>query len=208
MVTLARASGAVIVDMVSILTVEARLRPRHFCVFLPALALVSDQADLALLVLRVVVGVTVALHGANKIRSAQSIKGTAAWFASMGMRPGIVNAWMAALTEIGAGLLFALGLLTPFAAAGIVALMTVAGIVAHRKNGFFIFRPGEGWEYVMVLGVAAWAAAAIGPGRWSLDHALDLELDGWTGAVIAVVLGVGGALAQLAVFWRPAKAAA
>ena len=35
--------------------------------------------------------------------------------------------------------------------------MVVAGITAHRKNGFFIFRPGQGWEYVMNLAIAAFA---------------------------------------------------
>jgi putative oxidoreductase len=168
---------------------------------------VSDQVDVAVLVLRVVVGVTVFLHGANKVRSRQALAGTAGWFTSMGMRPGRLNALMAATTEMGAGLLFATGLLTPLAAAALVALMVVAGIVSHRTNGFFIFRPGEGWEYVMVLGVVAWAVATIGPGRFSLDHALGLEWDGWTGAAVAAVVGLGGALAQLVVFYRPPKEA-
>jgi putative oxidoreductase len=169
--------------------------------------LVSDQFDLAVLVVRVVVGVTVFLHGANKVRSAQAARGTAGWFASMGMRPGPLNAWMAALTEMGAGVLFALGLLTPLAAAALVALMTVAAVVSHRKNGFFIFRPGEGWEYVMVLGVVAWAVGTAGAGRFSLDHALDIAWAGWWGAVVAAAVGLGGAALQLAVFYRPPKGA-
>lgn len=164
-----------------------------------------DAFDLAVLVVRVVVGVTVFLHGANKVRSAEAARGTAGWFESMGMRPGRLNAYLAAGTEMGAGLAFALGLLTPLAAAALVALMVVAGIVSHRGNGFFIFRPGEGWEYVMVLGVVAWAVGAVGPGRWSLDHALGLEWTGWTGAVLAAAVGLGGAALQLAVFYRPPK---
>jgi putative oxidoreductase len=168
---------------------------------------VSDAFDLAVLVIRVVVGVTLFLHGANKVRSAQAARGTAGWFESMGVRPGGLNAWMAALTEMGTGVLFALGLLTPLAAAGIVALMVVATAVSHRKNGFFIFRPGEGWEYVMVLGVVAWSVGAMGPGRYSLDNAAGIEWTGWTGALIAAAVGLAAAALQLAVFYRPPKGA-
>ena len=91
------------------------------------------------------------------------------------------------------------------AAGGIIALMVVAGMAAHRKNGFFIFRPGEGWEYVMVLGLVAFGVATIGAGEWSLDHALGLDVESWWGAVIAGVLGVGGGLAFLTTFWRPSR---
>ena len=59
--------------------------------------------------------------------------------------------------------------------------MLVAGITAHRKNGFFIFRPGQGWEYVMILAVAAFAVGAIGAGEWSIDHALGWDVDGLVG---------------------------
>ena len=57
------------------------------------------------------------------------------------------------------------GFLTPLAAAGVVGVMTVALITNHLKNGFFIFRPGEGYEYVLNLAVAALALGALGPGR-------------------------------------------
>ena len=118
-----------------------------------------EHVDLGLLVLRVGVGVTMFLHGWNKVFGGGKLAGTGRWFESMGMKPGWLHARLAAATELGAGLLFALGLLTPLAAAGIIALMVVAGITAHRKNGFFIFRPGQGWEYVMILAIAAFAVA-------------------------------------------------
>ena len=127
------------------------------------------HVDLGLLVLRLGIGLTVCLHGFNKVFGGGKLAGTGGWFASMGMKPGWLHARMAAATEIGAGLLLAVGLLTPLAAAGIIAVMLVAGVTAHRKNGFFIFRPGQGWEYVMVLAVAAFAVGAIGAGAWSID---------------------------------------
>jgi putative oxidoreductase len=159
-----------------------------------------EPVDLGLLVLRVVVGLTVALHGLNKFRSGLGNVGR--WFESMGMHPGKTHATLAACTEMGAGILLALGLLTPFAAGGIIGVMTVAGITAHMRNGFFIFRPGEGYEYVMVLAVAAFAIATIGPGTASLDNAIGLDFD-WWGAVISGVVGLGAAAVLLAVFWRP-----
>lgn len=162
------------------------------------------HVDLGLLVLRLGVGITVFLHGYNKVFRGGRLTGTAGWFESMGVRPGWLHARVAATTEMVAGVLFAAGLLTPLAAAGLIALMVVAGVTAHRKNGFFIFRPGEGWEYVMNLALAAFAVAAIGAGDWSLDHALGWDVDGWWGAVIAFVVGVGGGIGFLILFWRPA----
>ncbi len=47
--------------------------------------------------------------------------------------------------------------------------MLVAFITNHMKNGFFIFRPGEGYEYVMTLTLVAVAIGTIGPGDWSID---------------------------------------
>src|SRR5262245_31980016 len=104
------------------------------------------HVDLALLVLRVSLGLMLVAHGTNKVKGGLDNAGR--WFSSMGMRNGGFQARLAAATEITAGLLLALGLLTPFAAAGAIGVMLVAGIVAHRHNGFFVFRPGQGWEYV------------------------------------------------------------
>ena len=168
-----------------------------------------DPIDLALLVLRVVFGLFLAAHGYNKVFGGGKLAGTGLWFGSLGMKWPQVQARLAAGTEIGAGVLFALGLLTPFAAAGMIAVMVVATWSAHRKNGFFIFHEGQGWEYTVSIAVAAWSVAAIGPGDASIDHAIGLDWtawDGWIGAVIAFVLGVGGGIAQLAICYRPAPA--
>ncbi len=165
----------------------------------------TDAIDLALLVFRCGIGGVMLAHGINHIWGGGKIEGTAAWFASMGMRPALLQAWLASVTEIGAGALLVVGLFTPFGAAGVIGVMFVAWAINHRGNGFFIFRPGEGWEYVMTLGLGGMLLGALGPGSWSLDDALDLtdDLTGWTGLLIAVVAGVGGAIALLAVSWRP-----
>lgn len=167
-----------------------------------------DQINLGLLVLRLCLGLFLAVHGYNKVFGPGGLEGTARWFGSIGMKWPQWQARLAAATEIGAGLLLAAGLLTPLAAAGIIGVMLVATVVAHWKVGFFIFRPGQGWEYVVTIAIGAFAVGTMGAGEWSLDQALDLHVDGWWGAVIAGGLGVGGALVQLAVSYRPQQEAA
>lgn len=160
-------------------------------------------ADTALVVLRVVFGVFFALHGLNKVRG--GLDGTAGWFAGIGMRWPKLQAHAAAWTEIGAGLLFAVGLFTPLAAAAMIGVMVVATWVAHRSNGLFIFN--EGWEYTVSIAVVAAFVGTVGAGRVSLDHALGLDLNtwlsGWGGALLAVGLGLVAGVAQLVVSYRP-----
>jgi putative oxidoreductase len=152
---------------------------------------------------RVVVGLVFAAHGWAKRFSGGGIDGTAGWFDSIGMRPGRLHANLASSTEMLTGVMLAVGLLTPFAAAGIIGVMMVAGWVVHRSKGFFIV--GDGWEYNFVLALTALLVAGLGPGRWSIDHALGIadDLNGWGGLAIALALGLGGGLAQLALFYRP-----
>jgi putative oxidoreductase len=165
----------------------------------------ADAVNFALLLLRVTVGAVMLAHGINHIYGGGKIAGTGRWFASLGMKPGPLHAWLASITEVVCGPLLILGLLTPFGAAGVVGVMVVAWITNHRGNGFFIFRPGEGWEYVMTLTALGVALGALGPGEWSLDDAFDIRdnLSGDTGLLIAALAGGLGAALLLAVFWRP-----
>src|SRR3954469_6099811 len=133
----------------------------------------EDAASLVLLLFRIAVGVVFLAHGYNHVFLGGKIAGTGRWFESLGMRPGWLHAWTASLTELGSGVLLLLGLATPLACAGVVGTMLVALITNHLKNGFFIFRPGEGYEYVMSLTLAAIGLAGVGPGEWSLDNAFD-----------------------------------
>jgi putative oxidoreductase len=165
--------------------------------------------DVGLLILRLCLGLTLAAHGYNKVFSGGRIPGTAAWFDSMGMKPGKLNAWLAAGTEMAAGLGLAAGLLTPIPAAGFVALMFVAAWTVHRPHGFFIIN--EGWEYNLVLALGAVTVATLGAGRLSLDWLIFGHnwLDGWAGLLISVGMGLAGGIGQLLIFYRPpAKAAA
>jgi len=161
------------------------------------------SVDVGLLLLRVVAGLTMAAHGYQKFFSGGRIAGTASWFDSMGMRPGRVHAVAAATTEIGSGLLLALGLLTPLAGAAFVALMLVAAYTVHRPNGFFSVR--SGWEYNLILALIGATLGFTGPGRLSLDHLIGLDrvLPELVGGLIAIVGGLLAGTGQLVVFYRP-----
>jgi putative oxidoreductase len=74
--------------------------------------------DLALLGLRLVVGLTLAAHGGQKLFGwfgGHGIEGTGASYEGIGLRPGRLNALLAGMAESSGGLLIALGLLTPWA---------------------------------------------------------------------------------------------
>jgi putative oxidoreductase len=162
-----------------------------------------NQFNAGLLILRVVFGLFLAYHGYNKFFGSGGLAGAAGFFESLGMRWPRWQARLAATTELVGGLFMAAGLLTPLAAAGMIGLMVVAIVADHWKVGFFIFLPNQGWEYCASIAVAAFVIGMVGPGRWSLDHALGIEWNGWTGAIVAGVVGVGAALLQLAISYRP-----
>lgn len=159
--------------------------------------------DVGVLILRLVLGVTLAAHGYNKFFGGGGIPGTARWFESIGMKPGKFHATVAATTEMAAGLGLAAGFLTPIPAAGFVSLMIVAAWTVHRANGFFIVK--EGWEYNLVLALSAVGVATLGAGKYSLDYLVFGKnwFDGWQGLVISAGLGLAGAIGQLAIFYRP-----
>ena len=168
----------------------------------------SSVPSVGLLLLRLAVGLVFVAHGWNHIFGGGKIAGTGRWFDSLGMRPGIMHAWTASVTELGAGVLLIAGFLTPLAGAGVVGVMVVAWVTNHRKNGFFIFRPGEGYEYVMVLTFCGLLFGATGGGRFSVDHAAGFfDPPNWITLAVCYALGIGGGAGLLAACWRPAAAA-
>src|SRR3954454_7327459 len=170
------------------------------------------NVDIASLLVRIALGITMLAHGYNHAFGGGKLPGTARWFEAIGIRPGRVHALFATVTELGVAPLLFLGLLTPLAAAGCLGVMLVALIANHLKNGYFIFRPGEGYEYVLFITFTALALGALGGGGWSLDrviadHSTDLAewLAGWKGFAVAAVAGGGGAALLLATCWRPER---
>lgn len=165
--------------------------------------------DFALLLLRVVIGALFIGHGTQKLFGwfgGGGPDGTGAFFESIGFRPGRPSALMAGAAEAGGGLLLLLGLLTPVGAAGIIGVMTVAGIAVHLRNG--VFNANGGYELNLVFVAVAVLLATV-PGDYSLDAALDLADDGVWGlawGLGALALGVAGGIARLATRSAPATA--
>jgi len=139
-----------------------------------------------ILFLRLIVGATIAAHGAQKLFGwfgGHGPRGTAGFFGSLGFRPPLAMALMAGLAE-SSGLFFAAGFLTPFAALAMASVMVVAIGSVHWKNGFWA--GNGGYEYNLMIWTAAVAVAATGPGRFSIDNAL-----GWADNLSGVWWGVG-----------------
>lgn len=150
-----------------------------------------------LLFLRAIVGLALGAHGSQKLFGAfggHGPRGTAGFFGSLGFRPALALALVAGMSEC-AGMLFALGLLTPFAALAMASVMVVAIGAVHRPNGFWV--SNGGYEYNLTIWTVAVAVAATGPGRFSLDNALGIagSLSGlWWGVGVLVASVAGGSL--------------
>jgi putative oxidoreductase len=153
--------------------------------------------DTGLLIARMVVGLIMAGHGAQKLFGwfgGYGLAGTGGFFESLGFRPGRLFAAAAGFTEIAGGLLLALGLLGPLGPAMIVSVMIVAIATVHWQHG--LFASNNGYELPLLNIAAVAAVALIGHGAYSLDAALGLS---WPAEVIwvALALGVLGAFANL-----------
>jgi putative oxidoreductase len=150
--------------------------------------------DLAMLLLRVVVGALFIGHGTQKLFGwfdGHGLDGTAGFLGALGYRPSRAHALAAGLSEAGGGLLLLLGLFTPLAAAAIVGVMVNAIAAVHGTKGLWV--TGGGYEYNLVLIVAALAPAIAGAGDASLDHALGWSGGGVAWGLFALVLGCIGA---------------
>jgi putative oxidoreductase len=155
--------------------------------------------SIGLLILRLVVGLTLAGHGTQKLFGwfgGYGLAGTAGFLEQLGFVPGRRNALFAGLAETAGGLLLALGLATPVAAAMIIAVMVVAAVSVHLKHGFFAHN--QGYEYTLVLATAALTIAFAGPGPISLDALLGLHDAGYGWGLGALAFGLAGGAVQLA----------
>jgi putative oxidoreductase len=165
--------------------------------------------SIGLLILRLVVGLGLAAHGAQKLFGwfgGYGLSGTGQFLEQLGFRPGRLNAVRAGMAELGGGLFLAAGLLTPAAAAAVVAVMVVAAVSVHVKKGFFL--QDGGYEYTLVLAGAALALAFTGPGVFSLDQALGISWSGEAWGLGALAAGLLGAAVPLIARKTPRPSAA
>src|SRR4051794_41347469 len=127
--------------------------------------------NLALFILRLAVGGFFVGHGAQKLFGSfggHGLDGTGQFFESLGMRPGRQHATAAGIAEFGGGLLLVFGLLTPFAAAAITAVMVVAILTGHAENR--AWGTDGGYEDNARLAGAVVALAGGGAGAWALAN--------------------------------------
>ncbi|MFC0189218.1 DoxX family protein [Fictibacillus aquaticus] len=124
-----------------------------------------------LLIIRLVIGLSLAAHGAQKLFGwfgGYGLKGTGGWLESIGVKPGYTMALVAGLAELAGGLLFASGLFLWAGAGLIAATMVVAIVKVHASNGYWVSQ--NGYEYNLAIIAAVIGVAMIGAGDYSLQH--------------------------------------
>lgn len=134
--------------------------------------LLTSQAGIGALVLRVPIGLILAAHGSQKLfgwLGGYGLEGTGQWMASIGFEPGVLMAFLAGSAEFFGGLLLALGLLTRPAALATAFTMLMA-LTFHLPNGLFV--SNNGYEFALSLLTATAALIFLGGGRFSLDNAI------------------------------------
>jgi len=148
-----------------------------------------DTIDLSLLILQLGIGLTFAAHGAQKLFGWWGGPGLAGWeraIEGMGFRPARFFAMTSGFVELGGGILLAIGLATPIAAAALAAQAIVIIGQVHWPNGFFNSRAG--FEFPLLLGLGSAAIAVAGAGAISLDARIGLTVDP---SIRLLLLGVG-----------------
>lgn len=158
--------------------------------------------DLGILLIRVIIGLGIAVHGSQKLFGwfgGPGIKGTSAWMESMGFRPGALFATAAGCGEFVGGLLILLGFLGPVGPALVIATMTVAILTVHIRNGFLA--ANNGFEMPLLYIAGALTAAFTSSSTLTLDTLLGIqflhsELAIWAFVAIGVVAGLANLLAR------------
>ncbi len=146
--------------------------------------------EYGILLIRLVVGLALAGHGAQKLFGwfgGSGPQGTAGFVAGLGYRAPAVMAILAGLSEFGGGLLLAAGFLTPLAALALSTVMLNKIVTVQWRKGFF-----GGWEADSTFMAVAIAVTITGPGRISLDNAFgwadDLSGTAWGSLVFAAAI--------------------
>jgi putative oxidoreductase len=137
--------------------------------------LLQTNDDIGSLVLRVLIGVVMFPHGAQKLLGwfgGYGYSGTMGFFtAKMGIPA--VFAFLVIITEFFGALALISGTLTRVAAFAVGVNMLMATILVHIPHGFFMNwsgkQQGEGFEFHILAMAIAVALIIRGGGRWSVD---------------------------------------
>ena len=128
-----------------------------------------DKADLAMTIIRVIVGIAFFAHGWQKVFTF-GFEGTGGFFGSLGIPAAGFFAIVVSLLELLGGLALILGIGTRIVGLLLAIDMLVALLVVHLPNGFFVSE--NGYELVLILGAASLAFAITGASSISLDNRL------------------------------------
>jgi len=161
--------------------------------------------SIGLLLARVVIGLLMAAHGAQKLFGwfgGNGLKRTGEFMARLGFERGRAFATAASVGEIASGLLIALGFLGPVGPAVMVSIMIVAAVTVHWEHGLFAQK--NGIELPLLYGTAGVGLAMTSFGRYSLDAWLGITGHWPLGVTwIALALGIVGGIGNLALRRRP-----
>lgn len=119
-----------------------------------------------LLLLRIVAGTAMIIHGWGKIQAPMS------WMGPEAPVPGIFQ-FLAAFSEFGGGIAWILGFLTPLASLGMAITMVVATYTHAVVMGDPFVSTGKGsYELALLYFVISILFIMTGPGKWSIDSKL------------------------------------
>jgi putative oxidoreductase len=158
----------------------------------------NPATDAGLLLIRFAVGGVFFAHGVQKafgLWGGPGIAGFARALEAFGYTNATLLSWVTAVAEMVGGAFVVLGLLTPLAAAGLLAI-SINTVLLKAANGFFIAGPpGAGAvELDVVLGLAAAALVLTGPGRIALDRGRTWNRRPAPWGVLCLVVGVAAGL--------------
>ena len=170
-----------------------------------ALGVDVETLNVGLLLVRIVIGLVMAAHGAQKLFGwfgGYGLSKTGEFFTHLGFQPGRLFAAAASLAEVVSGVLVAFGFLGPIGPALMISVMIVAAVTVHWEHG--LLASSNGIELPLLYATAATGLGLIGYGRYSLDSYIGLA-DRWTTAASWAALGIGilGGLVTLVARRRP-----
>ncbi len=162
--------------------------------------------NVALLIARVVLGLSLAAHGSQKLFGwfgGHGIEGTGGFFEGLGFRPGRTFATLAGLCELVGGLLTALGLLGPIGPALMIVIFVVAMLSVHAGRGYFADQGGP--ELPVIYAMGALMIAYVGPGRYALDNLSPGLTRLWTTHLATILVGLAILIGVLAIVTTRAR---
>jgi putative oxidoreductase len=167
----------------------------------------NGGTDIGLLLLRLGIGGVVFAHGAQKVFGlwgGTGIAGFATNLEGLGYQQATTLSWLTGVTELVAGAFLVLGLLTPLAAAAVLAFM-INAVLLKLGNGFFVTGPkgSDAIELSLVLGLGAACLVLTGPGRIALDNGRAWHRRPASWGVLALVIGVAAAVLVYVLLRRP-----